>query len=166
MRLGPGGHHIDVQGVALVHKTGVATIDAQRHRFYSTITVKLRNYHMHKRKINNAQGITILEVMVAMIILSMSILLLLNMAMVAMDGNDWANNTTAATQLMQQKLEQLRTSGNLTDGADTIGEYARSWVVTNAGSHLRKIDVRVDWEDIRNRSKVDSLTAYIKSDSV
>jgi Tfp pilus assembly protein PilV len=121
---------------------------------------------MHKRKINNAQGITILEVMVAMIILSMSILLLLNMAMVAMDGNDWANNTTAATQLMQQKLEQLRTSGNLTDGADTIGEYARSWVVTNAGSHLRKIDVRVDWEDIRNRSKVDSLTAYIKSDSV
>ncbi len=121
---------------------------------------------MHKRKINNARGITILEVMVAMIILSMSILLLLNMAMVAMDGNDWANNTTAATQLMQQKLEQLRTSGNLTDGADTIGEYARSWVVTNAGSHLRKIDVRVDWEDIRNHSKVDSLTAYIKSDSV
>ncbi len=121
---------------------------------------------MHKREFNNEQGITILEVLVAMIILSMSILLLLNMAMVALDGNDWANNTTAATQLMQQKLEQLRTSGNLTDGADTIGEYARSWVVTNAGSHLRKIDVRVDWEDIRNHSKVDSLTAYIKSDSV
>ncbi len=121
---------------------------------------------MHKRKTNNEQGITILEVMVAMIILSMSILLLLNMAMVALDGNDWANNTTAATQLMQQKLEQLRTSGDLTDGSDTIGEYARSWVVTNVGSHLRKIDVRVDWEDIRSHSKVDSLTAYIKSDSV
>lgn len=121
---------------------------------------------MHKRRINNEQGITILEVMVAMIILSMSILLLLNMAMVALDGNDWANNTTAATQLMQQKLEQLRTSGDLTDGADTVDDYVRSWTVSNAGSHLRKIDVSVVWEDIRNHEKIDSLTAYIKSDSV
>ena len=36
----------------------------------------------------NEQGITIMEVLIAMIILSLSLLLLLNMAMVALDGND------------------------------------------------------------------------------
>jgi Tfp pilus assembly protein PilV len=121
---------------------------------------------MHKKILIDDQGITILEVLVAMIILSVSLLLLLNMAMVAMDGNDWANNTTMATQLMQEKLEQLRTSQNLTDGSDTVGEYARSWVVTNVGSHLRRIDVRVTWEDLRDRNKVDSLAAFVKSDSI
>jgi len=121
---------------------------------------------MQKRIMMNERGITILEVLVAMIILSVSLLLLLNMAMVAMDGNDWANNTTIATQFMQEKLEQLRTSQDLTDGSDTAGEYVRSWVVTNVGSHLRKIDVQVTWEDLRNHDKVDSLTAYVTCDSV
>ena len=47
-------------------------------------------------------GFTILEVLIAMIILSISLLVLLNMAMVALDGNDWSNNTTVATQLLQE----------------------------------------------------------------
>ncbi|MEE8577304.1 MAG: prepilin-type N-terminal cleavage/methylation domain-containing protein, partial [candidate division Zixibacteria bacterium] len=63
---------------------------------------------MKMHAIRNQEGVTLLEVLIAMIILSVSLLLLLNMAMVALDGNDWANNTTIATQLMQQKLEQLR----------------------------------------------------------
>ena len=96
----------------------------------------------------------------------MSLLLLLNMAMVALDGNDWSNNTTMATQLLQEKLEQLRTDGNPTSGFDSIADYKRKWQVSNAGNHLRRVDIYVKWEDIRNRVKVDSMTSYIKSDSV
>lgn len=121
---------------------------------------------MQIRKSTNERGITILEVLVAMIILSVSLLLLLNMAMVAMDGNDWANNTTVATQLMQEKLEQLRTSGDLSAGCDTIDDCIRTWTVSNVGSHLRKIDISVTWEDIRSHEKVDSLTAFVKSDAI
>ena len=121
---------------------------------------------MQKLRIRDRSGLTLLEVLIAIIILSMSLLLLLNMAMVAMDGNDWSNNTTVATQLLQEKLEQLRTSHSPTGGSDTISDYARAWTVSSPANHLRRVDIRVTWEDIRNRVKVDSMTAYIKTDSV
>jgi prepilin-type N-terminal cleavage/methylation domain-containing protein len=121
---------------------------------------------MKNKRIANQKGVTILEVMIAMIILSMSLLLLLNMAMVALDGNDWSHKTTAATQALQQKLEQLRNSDSLASGSDTTGGVERSWTVTNVGSHLRRVDVQAVWHDIRNREKTNSMTAFIETDSV
>ena len=119
--------------------------------------------------LTNQNGLTILEVLIAMIILSVSLLLLLNMAMVALDGNDWSNKTTIATQVMQEKLEQLRNVPNLTSaasGSDTVSGVARSWRVVAAGSHLRRVDVNVTWEDIRGTQVNDVMTAYVKTDSV
>ncbi len=86
--------------------------------------------------IANQDGISILEVLIAMIILSMALLLLLNMAMVALDGNDWSNKTTVATQMLQEKLEQLRvlsngykikvvTTPHRCEGVDTPDDFER-----------------------------------------
>lgn len=124
---------------------------------------------MKKIKLLQDKGLTILEVLVAMLIMSLSLLLLLNMAMVALDGNDWANNTTVATQMMQEKLEQMRNVPNLgsaSSGSDTAYGVSRVWKVEDAGNHLRKVEVQVIWEDIRGKRKTNSLTAYIKTDSV
>jgi len=121
---------------------------------------------MKTRKLQTSDGITILEVMIAMIILSISLLLLLNMAMVALDGNDWSNRTTVATQVMQQKLEELRASGSLTSGSDASGGVSRTWSVTNAGSHLRNVQIAVQWTDVRSRTHVDSMTALVRTDSL
>jgi Tfp pilus assembly protein PilV len=121
---------------------------------------------MKFRKIKQSKGITILEVLIAMIILSMSLLLLLNMAMVALDGNDWSNHTTVATQLMQQKLEELRASGALANGHDTASGVTRVWTVTNSGSHLRTIHMNAQWSDVKARTHVDSMSALIRTDSV
>jgi Tfp pilus assembly protein PilV len=121
---------------------------------------------MQMRKIKRSDGITILEVLIAMIILSMSLLLLLNMAMVALDGNDWSNHTTVATQLMQQKLEELRASGVLANGNDTTGGVTRTWTVTNSGSHLRTIHISAQWSDVKARDHVDSMAALIRTDSI
>ena len=121
---------------------------------------------MRMKRIQNQNGITLLEVLIAMIILSLALLVLLNMAMVALDGNDWANNTTVATQLMQEKLEQLRGDVNPTGGADTVGDVSRTWSVTPVSSHLRRVDVSVNWHDISGTAKTNSLTSYIRTDSV
>ena len=124
---------------------------------------------MKRIKLLQDKGLTILEVLVAMLIMSLSLLLLLNMAMVALDGNDWANNTTIATQMMQEKLEQMRNVPNLnssSSGSDTAYGVNRVWKVEDAGNHLRKVEVQVIWEDIRGKRKTNSLTAYIKTDSV
>jgi Tfp pilus assembly protein PilV len=110
----------------------------------------------------NEQGITIMEVLIAMIILSLSLLLLLNMAMVALDGNDWSDRTTRATVLLQQKLEELRAQDDPADGADTASGISRSWTVTDVGHHLRRIDIQAQWEDVRAQAKSNSVTAYIQ----
>ena len=123
---------------------------------------------MKKIDIGNQKGITLLEVMIAMIILGMALLLLLNMAMVALDGNDWSNKTTVATQLLQEKMEQLRSLRNsgLTNGTDTAQGFARSWTVTNGGDHLRQVDVKISWEDIRAKMQTNTMTAFIRTDSL
>jgi len=123
-----------------------------------------------KNKItSNQKGLTILEVLIAMLILSASLLLLLNMAMVALDSNDLSNNMTNATQLMQEKLEQVRNIPNLSsahNGSDSVEGVARSWTVTTAANHLRQIDVSVTWEDALGRTKTNQLSAYVKTDSI
>jgi prepilin-type N-terminal cleavage/methylation domain-containing protein len=121
---------------------------------------------MKIKHIGSQSGISLLEVMVAMIILSISLLLLLDMAMVALDGNDWSNKTTLATQMLQEKLEELRSTAVLDDGSDSADGIARSWTITNLGSHLRRVDVQVTWQDVRSRTKSNSMTAFIKTDSV
>ena len=121
---------------------------------------------MARKVKRNQRGLTLLEVMVSMMILGVSLLLLLNMGMVALNGNDWSNKTTIASQLMQQKLEELRSTLKFSNGSDTAQGMTREWRVTSEGSNLQKIDITVKWMDINNRSMNSSLTTYVKADSV
>ena len=120
---------------------------------------------MKRIDLKSNRGITILEVLIAMVVLSLSLLLLLNMAMVALDGNDWSNKTSIATQMLQEKLEQLRVDADPTSGVDTAAGVARRWTVSTVASHLRRVDVDVQWVDVRKRTKTNSMTAYIKTEA-
>jgi prepilin-type N-terminal cleavage/methylation domain-containing protein len=120
---------------------------------------------MFFRKISKPSGFTILEVMIALLIMSMALLLLLNMAMVALDGNDWSHKTTNASQLIQEKLEELRSTPSPASGSDTVGNVARTWTVTSEGPHLSRVDVLVVWEDIKSKSHSNSITTFIRTDS-
>lgn len=124
---------------------------------------------MNMEKLKEDKGISLLEVLVAMIILGMALLVLLNMSMVALDGNDWSNKTTSATQAMQEKLEQLRNVPILTSsagGTDTTAGVQRVWTVSDAAHHLKQVDVTVYWTDIRGDEASSSITSYIKTDSL
>ncbi len=115
----------------------------------------------------NSRGFTLLEVMISMIILGMALLVLLNMGMVALDGNDWSNKTTTSTQTTQQKLEHLRANiANATPGSDTIRGMERSWDIRQAGKFLREVIVATRWEDVRGIIHNDSMTAYVRTDSI
>ena len=101
---------------------------------------------MIPRHINiNDKGFTLLEVMTSMVIMAVSLLLLLHLAMIALDGNRWASGTTSSTQLLQEKLENLKSSPNPVSGADTVGGIIRQWNVSSAGTHLRQIDITATW---------------------
>jgi prepilin-type N-terminal cleavage/methylation domain-containing protein len=114
----------------------------------------------------NEQGVTLMEVMIAMIILSVALLMLLNMAVVAIDGNDWSNRTTAATQMMQEKLEQLRNEvDGAESGSETIDGVTCEWDVTDGGDFLWQVDILVQWKDVRNKTHRDSITSFLKADA-
>ena len=123
---------------------------------------------MKMKIVKNERGITLLEVMIALVITSLSLIMLLNMAMIALDGNDWANKTTLANQLLQEKLEQLRGQGPsaLQSGSDTTQGLTRTWTVTSLGNHLRQVDVQIVWDDIKAQQHTSSLTAYVRTDSI
>ncbi len=121
---------------------------------------------MSVRRVKDKSGTALLEVMVAVVILTVSLLMLLNMAMVALDGNDWSNKTTASIQLLQEKLEQLRTSETFDSGSDTVGSAVRSWSVSDAADYLRKIDVTIEWEDAKGTPHLNTMTALVRSDSI
>lgn len=116
-------------------------------------------------KIKSEKGISMLEVLIAMIILSMALLVLLNMAMVALDGNHWSDRTTVATQLLQQKLEQMRAdvADGLVSGTDTVDNIYRKWTVTNVGNHLRQVEVEAIWLDLRQDRRSNTVTALIRT---
>lgn len=121
-----------------------------------------------KKLLKNQAGVTLLEVLVAMILTSFGLMMLLNMAMIALDGNDWSNKTTMATQALQEKLEQIRGQGVALaqSGSDSVGDLARTWRITSAGSHLRRVDVTVTWTDIKSETHSDQLTTFVRTDSL
>jgi prepilin-type N-terminal cleavage/methylation domain-containing protein len=116
------------------------------------------------RKISKNNGFTIMEVMVSMIILTLALLLLLNMAMIAVESNDWANRATASTQLLQEKLEELRTDLVLTDGIDTVAQIERRWHVSKVADYLRRVDITASWYNRRGDVLQNSIVAYVRTE--
>lgn len=116
------------------------------------------------RKLRNQDGLSLLEVLIAMILTSVSLLILLNLAMVALDSNDWSSQTTASTQIMQQQLEQVRTL-NEPPGTynDTVGEFELSYTIDSVAAYLKQVTMEITWEDIRGKTQVDTMTSFFKT---
>lgn len=117
-----------------------------------------------RRRIKNEEGFTLLEVMTSMLIMSFSLLLLLHLAMIALDGNRWASRTTSCTQILQQKLEDLRSQAIPASGEDVVGEFSRVWTVTTAGTHLRQVAITATWATPDSLVQSNTLNTLIKTD--
>ncbi len=116
------------------------------------------------RKVRSQDGLSLLEVLIAMILTSVSLLILLNLAMVALDSNDWSGKTTASTQVMQQRLEQLRTLNEAPGTySDTIDGFELTYTVDSVAAFLKEVTMEITWEDIRSKTQVDTLTSFFKT---
>ena len=88
------------------------------------------------------KGFTLIELMIAMVVLGIGILALIQMQVAAMNGNLSANQMTTAMTLAQDEIEQLKRLA-LTDGALTdnnAGNNANLTSTPNAAS-LEHTDV-------------------------
>ena len=101
-----------------------------------------------------------LEVLVAMIILSISLLALAGLMVTTTKNNAYGTTITEAATFAQDKLEELRAmkwvdliDGKYTDqrGGSTGMSYTRNWeVTTNSG--LKTVTITIDWIDRTNHS--------------
>ena len=115
------------------------------------------------KKLQKNDGFSILEVMVSIIILTLSLVLLLNMVMVALSANNWSNQATMSTQILQEKLEELRTSMVLENGIDTVSNIERLWTVDSVNNHLRRVNIDAIWTNERGDTLNNSMTTYIRT---
>ncbi len=112
---------------------------------------------MTKRRARRESGFTMVEVLVALFIMTISLAALIGLTSSGMKANAYARHATEASVVAEDKLEQLRvmTPANLTSGNDicdakafvtATGSYARTWTVSWNGS-LATLTVRVSWSE-------------------
>ena len=96
------------------------------------------------------RGFTFIELLVAVFVLSVALLAISTMVYSVMNSTSLSKETSTATTLMQDKLENLKSLGlsSLTNGNDTISlgsiNYLRQWSITSS-ANVRTITVTVNW---------------------
>jgi len=93
-------------------------------------------------------GFTLLEVLLAMLILAVALLALAKMSTSVIRGNAFSSKYTQSTTLAEQQLEILENTpfANLASGNDTSGIFTRTWTVAGAGT-TRTVTMTVSWPD-------------------
>ncbi len=124
--------------------------------------------------LRSSKGFTILEVMIALVLLAFGILALLRVMPVSLQASKRAEETTIATLLAQQQLEKWRACDKDPDaGATSLGsngsfpapydKYEWSIVTTNIVTDVWVSSVNVWWPvgKPREEQRVVNLTTYM-----
>lgn len=112
-------------------------------------------------KDGNRGGFTLVEVLMAILLLVIALVGLATVTVSVMNSNDLSKKVTTATTLAKDKMEELKNAGatqagynGLVNGSDTVETiYARLWTVGAVGTtapdndtaKMKKITVTVTW---------------------
>ena len=130
-------------------------------------------YHITRYRLQNDRGLSLLEVLIAMIVLAVGILGLAPMVVLSIEGNSISRDFTVATELAKDQLEQYEALDTLmvtdeslasTDSLPSISTvlspvdgYSRTVIVESAESGnppgLCKVTVIVQWTDKLGQSR-------------
>jgi prepilin-type N-terminal cleavage/methylation domain-containing protein len=110
------------------------------------------------RHFKKSKGFSLIEVLIALVILSISLLALAGLMVTTTRNNSFGGHLTEAVTFAQQRLEELRVAPYntiVTPGAPVIQtgvpsgtNYTINWnVVQNADDSLRRVTMTVNWND-------------------
>ena len=108
------------------------------------------------------QGFTIVEVLIALSVLTIGLLGVAGLTMMIIYGNSFSRTLTTATALAHDQLEELRDTPyeKIADGKDIIVErnitYTRVWRVTadQPAVGMKTVEVTVRWVTLKQRQPV------------
>ncbi len=108
--------------------------------------------------LKKTSGFSLLEVLIALVILAISLLALTGLMVTTTGNNSLGGHLTEAATFAQDRLEQLRLISwqNITSGGDQIEgssgiNYIRNWTVVTNGN-ARTVTIRINWSDRNNHS--------------
>lgn len=121
------------------------------------------------RIIHNAHGFTLLEVMVALLIIATSFIVLLHSRNQSVIAADYARHMTIATLLATEKMGEMEQGGIDTTGEDSgnFGEDYPEFMWRTAISdtpyeQVREVRIEVSWGEGKGHRNVE-LVNYIKA---
>ena len=119
---------------------------------------------MHK--IANSSGFTLIEVMIAVLVLVVGLLGVAGVATTVINGNTFGKEITTATTLAQDKMEELKGMrySNIASGSDTQGSmYTRIWTSTSdspaAGMKTIEVMVQFPWKGTTHNVTLKTIVA-------
>jgi len=124
------------------------------------------------QSLRNEKGITLLEVLVAMVILAFGVLGLAPMIVISMYGNSYSNQVSVADAIAQDRLEEIKTWSlvNPIPYCQTVngirGTFTRKTLIDDATtdasipSGVYKIEVNVTWTDQKQLPRSVSYFTY------
>jgi len=125
-----------------------------------------------KTKRNNNKGMSLIEVMAAMLILAVGILGLAPLMVVTMDANSFANELTQANTLAQDKIESVRNTttfsplpyilaeNNVNNKYNVITRVDGSESDATVPTGVYRIFVNVSWVDHNNLPRTIDYRTY------
>lgn len=111
------------------------------------------------------RGFTLIEVLIALFILSFVLLGMSSMVFSVIRGTGQSKEMSTADTLVQEKMEELKNTAYTALASSSVDEsrsrggvtYARGWTVSMSGN-IKTITVTVNWTDRVARSV--TLTTY------
>jgi Tfp pilus assembly protein PilV len=124
------------------------------------------------KQLVNAKGVTLLEAMIAMVILAFGVLGLAPMIVISMYGNSYSNQVTVADAVAQDRLEEIKTWSDVTPipYSETVtniqGIFTRETLINDCTSDasilagVYKIQINVSWTDQKQLPRSVSYFSY------
>jgi type IV pilus assembly protein PilV len=119
------------------------------------------------RMVEQKSGFTLIEVLVAMTLLSIGLLGVASLTMGVIKGNSYSKNVTTATIVAQQQIEQAQrigyTSANTLAGNATVSmggtSFTRATTVTDSSpaANMKAVSVVVSWNPGNNSVSLNTI---------
>ena len=123
-----------------------------------------------KLKLGGQKGFTLLEVLVATIVLAIGLLGLAPMFVISMRGNQFSREVSETVYLAQDRIEQLKNQSIISpipfNETTTSGSYTRTVNVSDQAVDgtippgVYRINVTLNWTDKQGRSHSTSYITY------
>jgi type IV pilus modification protein PilV len=114
-----------------------------------------------KRLLQERKGFSLIEVMIAVVLLAVGLLAFAGLEIIAVRNMTHSKDYGKANTYAQQKIEEIKALDwtSVTDGTDTLesSRYTRTWTVTTEGD-MKTVSVTVSWVDPSQGAK--TLTFY------